>query len=440
MLDGRLTMDTKITIKPLALLQACSLSALLLCTSAISQAEELPAKTLPLEELRLFTEVYERIKSAYVEPVTDAQLLESAVKGMLEGLDPHSAYLSSKEFDSLKVHTRGEFGGLGIELGMEPPYIRVIAPIDDTPAKAAGVLAGDLITRIDNLSVTDMSLDDAVNLMRGKPGTAITLTVVRKGEEKPRDIRIVRDVIKVASVKSRILDEQYGYLRISQFQTHTAEELLKEIGVLEKNQRPLKGYILDLRNNPGGILQSAVDVADAFLAEGLLVYTEGRVPESAARYHASPATPVADLPIVVLINGGSASASEIVAGALQDHKRAVVAGERSFGKGSVQTILPLREGRAIKLTTARYFTPLGRSIQAQGIEPDVWVNQGRFTAAEERDDRVKERDLSGHLENNQTSESKATMKENESLVKDDYQLYEALNLLKVISLVEQKKP
>jgi carboxyl-terminal processing protease len=385
---------------------------------------------LPLEELRMFAEVYGRIKDAYVEPVDDRELLQSAIRGMLAGLDPHSTYLEPEAFESLQVHTSGEFGGLGIEVGMEDGFVRVIAPIDDTPAKRAGIKAGDLIIKLDDTPVQGMALTEAVDMMRGEIGSEIRLTIVREGIEKPFEVTLVRDAIKVVSVKSRELEPEYGYLRITQFQLNTAQDMREALLELSA-QRPLKGLVLDLRNNPGGVLQAAVDVADAFLDGGLVVYTEGRLPSSQLKFSAGPETLAGDVPLVVLINGGSASASEIVAGALQDHRRAVLMGTDSFGKGSVQTVLPLAGERAVKLTTARYFTPNGRSIQAQGIHPDIIVEEGRLTDVQ-HEDLIKERDLAGHLENGTAD---AGSNGDNGLAERDFQLYQALNLLKALNIV-----
>ena len=400
-----------------------------------SEAElSAPEKTLPLDELRLFTEVFQRIKSSYVEPVDDAKLLEDALRGMIAGLDPHSAYLEPSEFESLQAHTSGEFGGLGIEVGIEDGFVRVITPIDDTPAQRAGVKAGDLITKLDDHAVQGMDLNDAVELMRGKPGSKIVLTVVREGEEKPLEIEVVRDVIQVASVKSRMLDDHIAYLRVSQFQVDSGKEVNKHLKRLMNNE--LKGVVLDLRNNPGGVLQAAVDIGDTFLNEGLIVYTKGRMSDTEQRFSATSDTLVPELPMVVLINGGSASASEIVAGALQDQKRAIIMGLPSFGKGSVQTVLPLTKERALKLTTARYYTPEGRSIQAQGIKPDIEVNDAEITLRKDSPEFLKESDLSGHLENgDDMKDVEAAGVDN--LAARDYQLYEALNLLKAIVIVQK---
>ncbi|WP_290700580.1 S41 family peptidase [Amphritea sp.] len=419
--------------KPLLL--ACVLSGsatALFAADAVSEAEQV--KSIPLEEIRLFTEVFERIKNSYVEPVDDAELLESAVRGMLAGLDPHSAYLEADAFSDLQSHTSGEFGGLGIEVGMENGFIRVIAPIDDTPAYRAGVKAGDLIIKLGDQSVQGMELGDAVKLMRGKPGSELLLTVVREGQDKPLEIMVVRDVIRVASVKQRMLDDGIGYLRITQFQVNTGKDLLKAIERLQ-DESDLRGLVLDLRNNPGGVLRAAVEVSDSFIDQGLIVYTQGRVENSELRYNATTKTLVdSSLPLVVLINQGSASASEIVAGALQDHARAIVMGVDSFGKGSVQTILPLTKKRALKLTTARYYTPNGRSIQAQGIVPDIYVADANISL-KESGNYLKERDLSGHLENGpEDVDTDAQLRT--SLAEKDFQLYEAFNLLKALSIIK----
>jgi len=415
-----------------------SLAILSVCLSVHAAAEAVKddlVQPLPLEELRRFSEVFDRIKNAYVEPVDDAKVLEDAIRGMIAGLDPHSSYLEPDAFEELQEHTSGEFGGVGIEISQDDGFIRVIAPIDDTPAEKAGIKSGDLITRLDGEPIQNMGIDEAINRMRGEPGTSIVLTIVRKGEDKPREIKVVRAIIHVASVKQRMLGEDFGYLRITQFQSNTGADLKKAMVKLEAN-RALKGLVLDLRNNPGGVLQAAVDVVDAFISEGKIVYTEGRLKSADTSFMASKDTVIGDIPVVVLINGGSASASEIVAGALQDHKRAVIMGTGSFGKGSVQTILPLAEKRALKLTTARYFTPSGRSIQAQGILPDVVVEEAELKRVESQE-FLKEKDLSRHLFNGQTEEEadKALIDATKGLSQRDYQLYEALNLLKALTIV-----
>jgi len=399
---------------------------------------------LPLEDLRTFTDVYARIKKDYVEEVEDKTLLENAIRGMLSGLDPHSTYLDQQAFRELQIGTSGEFGGLGIEVGMEDGFVKVIAPIDDTPAARAGIKAGDLIVRIDDTPVKGMSLGEAVKKMRGKKGTDITLTVVREERDKPFKVTITRDIIEVKSVKSRTLDPGYGYLRITNFQSNTTENVADAVKELEEaNDGDLQGLILDLRNNPGGVLTGAVGVADAFLQEGLIVYTEGRVKDSKLRYSASSGDIVDGAPMVVLVNEGSASASEIVAGAIQDHERGIVMGTQTFGKGSVQTILPLKEDSALKLTTARYFTPSGRSIQAEGIKPDIPITQLEISEAEDQEDvsPLKEAHLSGALDNDKekakaAAEGQSEAKANGDLASEDYQLYEALNLLKALRIIE----
>jgi len=407
---------------------------------------DLAALPLPLEELRAFTQVFAKIKSDYVEPVSDKELLESAIRGMLSGLDPHSAYLDEEAYKDLRVGTTGEFGGLGIEVGMEDGFVKVIAPIDDTPAQRAGIQSGDLIIRLDETPVKGMTLGAAVKIMRGKPGTDITLTVVREGEEKPLKVVITRAIIQVKSVKSRTLEKGFGYVRISQFQARTGETLREAVSKLkQENEGPLQGLVLDLRNNPGGVLGAAVSVSDAFLEKGLIVYTEGRQEDSQLKFKATPVDVLKGAPVVVLVNGGSASASEIVAGALQDHHRAIIMGSKTFGKGSVQTIMPMTDTTALKLTTARYYTPSGRSIQAEGIEPDIKLQDVKVAAVKPTDiGFIKEADLSGHLGNGNHKEEadKAkkkpkSAKEEPTLAATDYQLYEALNLLKGMSILRR---
>jgi len=410
------------------------------------QESESDDGTLPLDELRIFTEVFAKVKNDYVESIDDRQLIENAIRGMLEGLDPHSAYLDKEHYDELQEGTSGEFGGLGIEVGMEDGFVKVISPIDDTPAQKAGVEAGDLIIKLDEKSVKGMLLNDAIKLMRGKPGTDIILTIVREGEEKPKEITITRNIITVKSVRGKTLEPGYAYIRVSNFQTHTAEDLRKSLEKLKKeNEEGLKGLILDLRNNPGGILNAAVGVSDLFLDSGLIVYTEGRIKDSQLTFTAKPTDMIKDAPIIVLVNGGSASASEIVAGALQDHDRAIIMGGRTFGKGSVQTILPMNEESALKLTTARYYTPSGRSIQASGIEPDIIIENIRVdSTADKSTGFIKEADLTGHLdsgqEDSETDKEKNTKKKDKSkkdepsLAETDYQLYQALNVLKGLAI------
>ncbi|SEL23782.1 S41 family peptidase [Halomonas daqiaonensis] len=415
-----------------ALLPAALLALAPLPAAAQSQSEE---DDLPVAEIQAFAEVFERIKRAYVKEVEDADLLRNAMRGMLSELDPHSAYLDSEEFESLRESTQGEFGGIGIEVGMEDGQLTVITPIDDTPASRAGLQSRDKILRIDDTPTDRLSLQEAVNLMRGDPGTEIRLTILRQGESAPLEVTLTREIIRTQSVKSELLEAGYGYLRVSQFQTRTGEQVASAIRRLERDA-PLKGLVLDLRNNPGGVLQAAVDVADAFLDEGLIVYTEGRLPDSEMRFSAGRETVAADVPLVILINGGSASAAEIVAGALQDQRRGVVMGTASFGKGSVQQIMPLGNGEGLKLTTALYFTPDGRSIQAQGIEPDVEVIRGRLEVAEGSGLDVRESDLEGHL---QSPDEQRTRSEMSERLREDYQLGEALNLLKALNVLSQRR-
>ena len=373
---------------------------------------------LPIEELRAFTEVFGRIKSDYVEPVEDKKLITEAINGMLTGLDPHSAYLDMDAFKELQIGTQGEFGGLGIEVSMEDGFVKVISPIEDTPAFRAGIKPGDLIIKLDDTAVKGLSLTDAIKRMRGKPNTSITLTVLRKGETKPLVFTLVRAVIKIQSVKSKLIEPGYAYIRITQFQEQTGENLTKAIDKLFKESTvPMKGLVLDLRNDPGGLLNGAVAVSAAFLpANSLVVYTDGRTEDAKMKLKASPEFYLRDtksdylkrlpaavktVPMITLVNGGSASASEIVAGALQDHKRSVVMGTQTFGKGSVQTILPLGNNTAIKLTTARYYTPNGQSIQAKGITPDILDE-----SAKDEFERLREADLDRHLSNGKPQEAK----------------------------------
>lgn len=391
---------------------------------------------IPIEQLKAFSEVYMKIKKDYVEKVDDEKLFDDAIKGMLEGLDPHSTYLNEKDFEDLQIGTRGEFGGLGIEVTMEDGYVKVVSPIDDTPAYRAGVKAGDLIIMLDDKPVKGLTLSECVDIMRGKVGTSLELTIAREGENKPLKIKIIRDTIKVKSVKYDILDNNYGYLRITSFQSKTGSSL-KNVLLKIKKKNNLKGIVLDLRNNPGGVLGAAVEVSDTFLDQKkMIVTTSGRMSDAINEFKSSSNDFAKDLPIVVLINGGSASASEIVAGALQDHRRAIIMGTQSFGKGSVQTILPLTRKTALKITTARYFTPNGRSIQAKGITPDIIVNEMKFEKKDEVE-FLKESDLTGHLDKNSKKEKNGTSFKN-SKYADDYQLSEALNLLKGLNILSVK--
>lgn len=415
-------------------LRPLMLIAMLATSSPFVSVQADESEALPLEELRMFAEVFGRIKSAYVEPVSDQQLLEDAIRGMVAGLDPHSAYLAPDDFGTLQEHTSGRFGGLGIEVGMKDGMIHVISPIDDTPASRAGLQAGDLIIKIDDTPVQGMGLSEAVDLLRGEIGSTVRLSILREAQDAPFEVELERAVITSSSVKSRLLADGYGYVRISQFQANTGDELNSAIEKISEAQA-LKGLVVDLRNNPGGVLQAAVDVSDAFLDEGRIVYTEGRLERSELSFDAkADVTLPMDTPVIVLINGGSASASEIVAGALQDQKRAVIMGTQSFGKGSVQTILPLAGDRGVKITTARYFTPSGRSIQAQGIVPDVVVERRSLTDADMPEvELVRERDLTGHLENG--DETKPVAQE---INAEDFQLYQAYTLLKALNIVARR--
>lgn len=411
-------------------------------------------KPLPIDELRTFTEVFSRIKSDYVEPVEDKKLLEDSIQGMLSGLDPHSSYLDAESFKDVRIETEGQFGGLGIEVTMENGFVKVVSPIEDTPAAAAGLKTGDLVIRLDDKAVKGMTLTEAVRAMRGKPGSDIALTVVREGSSKPLKFTVTRAIIKIQSVKQKLVEPGYGYVRVTQFQTTTNKNLATAIKKLEEeNKGALKGLVLDLRNNPGGVLNAAVGVSDAFLNKGLIVYTEGRVSDSRLKFSAAPGDLINGAPMVVLVNGGSASASEIVAGALQDHKRAIVMGTKTFGKGSVQTIVPVSNGAALKITTARYYTPDGRSIQAAGIVPDIVTEDAKVTRNDAAE-RLREADLARHLENSlnganggangaepktviepKKPDDKATKKGTPS---EDYQLQEAVNLLKGIAIYKTR--
>lgn len=398
-------------LQKLSLILTGLLAGVLISLNFSASADRSALEPLPVEELRAFADVFNAIKQGYVEPVEDSTLINHAISGMLSGLDPHSAYLDVDAFKDLREGTQGEFGGLGIEVGMEDGFVKVVSPIEDTPAFRAGVLAGDLIVKLDDTPVKGMSLSDAVKRMRGKPNTSILLTIVREGESGPLEIKITREVVKVQSVRSKIVEPGFGYLRVAQFQENTAESVVEHLNRLMA-EGPLEGLVLDLRNDPGGLLHGAIGVSAAFLPrDTLVVSTDGRAPDARREYRAAPEDymrgrgadfirrlPAAarEVPMVVLVNAGSASASEIVAGALQDHGRARVVGTQTFGKGSVQTILPLNNSSAIKLTTARYYTPSGRSIQATGIVPDVIIEESVNGSSARR---MREADLLGHLEN-----------------------------------------
>ncbi|MHB1099618.1 MAG: S41 family peptidase [Burkholderiales bacterium] len=431
--------------------------------SAVAQKEESASSPLPVQELRTFADIFGRIKSDYVDPVSDKALIDSAINGMVTGLDPHSAYYDADAYKELQIGTEGEFGGLGIEVTMEDGLVKVISPIEDTPAFKAGIKSGDLILKLDDTLVKGMTLNDAVKRMRGKPDTPIVLTVLRKGESKPLVFKLMRAVIKVQSVKYKMVEPGYAYIRITQFQEHTGEALVAAINTLFK--QPVKGLVLDLRNDPGGLLFGAVAVSAAFLPENsLVVSTRGRTPDSEMKLETIPEdylkptdktdyikslpAAVKTVPMIVLVNNGTASASEIVSGALQDDKRALVMGTRTFGKGSVQTIFPLGNGTAVKLTTARYYTPGGRSIQAKGITPDITV-EDTTVSSQEASLNLHESDLEHHLVNEKAGTStqpKVTIKVEQEKTgapaepgsKNDYMLGEALNVLKGMAILQKK--
>jgi carboxyl-terminal processing protease len=392
---------------------------------------------LPLRELRLFTQVFEQIRRGYVEEVADTELLENAIAGLLLELDPHSVYLNQTDYEELQESATGEYGGLGLQVGSERGMIKVISPIDDSPAAKAGIEAGDFIVEVDGTPVRGMAVQKAIDKLRGEKGTSIQLTLFREGQEGPLDVTVVRDTIQVSSVRSRIIEPGYGYVRVSQFQVSSGDDFKDALISLKEKEPALKGLIIDLRNNPGGLVPASVEIADAVLDGGTVVYTEGRLPSANVSFDAASGDMLQGTPIVVLINGGSASASEIVAGALQDHQRAAIIGTQSFGKGSVQTVIPLGDGRAVKLTTARYFTPNGRSIQAEGIVPDIIVEPAEIRLYKKRK-QVRESDLDGHLE--QADNKKEKTEDRDKDITDDNQLYEALNVLKGFQLLTKKAP
>jgi carboxyl-terminal processing protease len=429
---------------PLALAAGILIGASVTLTHGVFADKDKP-DAVPLKELQTFVEILNRVKSDYVEPVEDKALLENAVRGMLGGLDPHSAYLDKDEFREMNIATTGKFGGLGIEVQLQNGFVRVVSPIDETPAAKAGIQPGDIIVKIDDTPVKGLSLTEAVARMRGDPGTKIQLTLVREGETAPLVVDLKRDIINVASVRGKMLEPGLAYLRISSFTTETGPALDKELNKLRKEAGgSLKGMILDLRNNPGGVLDAAVKVSDTFIDKGTIVSIKGRESGANREFTATPGDLLDGKPLVVMINGGSASASEIVAGALQDSHRAVLVGSKSFGKGSVQTIMPLQNEGAIKLTTARYYTPSGRSIQGDGIEPDIGIRALKVAKDDQQDalDPIKEADLKGSLVNENASKKdkdaaakekedrEKQVKDAETLAQSDYSLYEALNLLK----------
>jgi len=422
-------------------LAAALIGILLLATANADTEPQSPdeqstqEERLPLRELRLFTQVFDQIRRGYVEEVKDTELLENAIAGLLLELDPHSVYLNQTDYEELQESATGEYGGLGLQVGSERGMIKVIAPIDGSPAAEAGIEAGDFIVEVDGTPVRGMAVQKAIDKLRGEKGTSIKLTLFREGEDGPLDITVVRGTIQISSVRSRIIEPGYGYVRVSQFQVSSGKDFKKELLSLKEKQPALKGLIIDLRNNPGGLVPASVEIADAVLDGGTVVYTEGRLPSANISFDAKSGDLLQGTPIVVLINGGSASASEIVAGALQDHQRAAIIGTQSFGKGSVQTVIPLGDGRAVKLTTARYFTPNGRSIQAEGIVPDIIVEPAEIRLYKKRK-QVREADLEGHLEQAESKNKKAENRDEE--ITDDNQLYEALNVLKGFQLLGKK--
>ena len=416
---------------------------------ATAEAKQDDPRLETYNQLQLFGDVFKRIKQDYVEEVSDEDLIEFAIQGMLGQLDPHSSYLDAESFRDMRVQTRGEFGGLGIEVTMENGFVKVVAPIDDTPAARAGIMAGDYITHLDGEAVPGLTLDEAIKRMRGEVGAKIVVTVSRKGEEKPFDVTIVRDVIKMRSVRHRV-EGDVGYVRISVFNEQTTPGLEKAVEELRAGLGDsMKGLVLDLRLNPGGLLTEAISVSDAFLNQGEIVSTRGREGADSQRFNAREGDLIAGLPLVVLINGGSASASEIVAGALQDHRRAVIMGTQSFGKGSVQTIVPLPDHGAMRLTTSRYYTPSGRSIQAEGISPDILVEPARVETISVKAGR-READLRGALENKGGTDEATSGKEadrqesGQETASDaqkrpvDYQLDRALDLIRGVSLFQSR--
>ncbi len=393
------------------------------------------------EYLDLFGQIFDRVRSDYVEEVTDEELIEKAIDGMLTGLDPHSGYMNEEVWEEMQMDTTGKFGGLGIEITMEEGFVKVISPIEDTPAYEAGVLAGDYIVQIDETPVFGLTLSEAVDLMRGEKGSLITITVSRDGVE-PFEIEIIRDIIKIQSVKNDIF-ENIGYLRITSFTEQTELGLTKSIKKIKKelNNKEI-GYILDLRSNPGGLLRQAVKVSDIFLERGEIVSTRGRKNIDMQRYRAKSGDLIDTKPLIIIINGGSASASEIVAGALQDHKRAIIIGTKSFGKGSVQTIIPFKKSNdkkaGIRLTTARYYTPSGKSIQGKGIEPDIIIKQGSFESVEYK--RYSESDLKGSLDNEKSESSENTeniISPQEDRLAKDFQLARAVELIKGLNIYQE---
>ncbi|MCX7118029.1 MAG: S41 family peptidase [Legionellales bacterium] len=428
-------------------LVALFVAASLLPLRGLAEPETQPTNhQIPVEDVQRFSNAISDIKKYYVKPISDKELFDNAIRGMLSGLDPHSGYLDEKDFKELQTSTNGEFGGLGLEVTIEDGVVKVVSPLIDTPAFKAGIKSGDYIIKLGSKSVQGLELKDAVDMMRGKPGSKIELTVLRKGVNKPLSFTLAREIIQIKSVKSVLIDHQFGYVRLSQFQATTDKDMELAVANLAKQAGGnLKGFILDLRNNPGGLLDSAIQVSDAFLDKDnkgnqeMIVYTQGRLPGSKFTAMANPGDILNKAPMVVIINNGSASASEIVAGALKDNKRAIIVGTRSFGKGSVQTVLPLDEKRGIKLTTALYYTPSGISIQAKGITPDIIVEEVSIPKGSGNKDalaEITEADLSGHFNNPNQKTAKTTVNDDQRLLHEDYQIYAALTILEGLAAAQ----
>jgi len=430
----------KLSILILGLL--CSIYSNSIFSATESEKDITQPEPLPIEELRTFAEVYNRIKSTYVEDVDDQLLLNGAIAGMLDSLDPHSTFLNKEAYLNIQDSSAGQYGGLGIEVIPEDNAIRIITPIDDSPAKRAGIIAGDMIVKINNTPLRNIKSFDAMELMRGDVGEKVHLSIRREGENELLEFDLIREIIRISSIQSKWLGKGVAYVRITQFQTRTGYDLTDEVQTLrDQHEGKIDGLVLDLRNNPGGILMAAKAVTDAFLDQGIIVSTKGKIASSNTKLSATKGDIIFGAPIVILINGGSASAAEIVAGALQDHNRAIIMGTHSFGKGSVQTLMPISDDAVLKLTTARYFTPAGRSIQGLGIIPDIEVQQAEVVTVVEDENEVFESDLKGSLTNQTDSilnEKLAERKEIQALLANDFQLSEALNLLRGIQILSLK--
>lgn len=417
------------------LVMALAFGAALPALAAAPSAAPAATTALPWQQVKLLADVMQLVKQDYVAPVDDTTLINNAIRGMLAGLDPHSAYLDKSDFQQLQIITTDRFGGLGLEVTQQDGAVTVVSPIDGTPAAKAGMQSGDVIVRVNNTALDGMPLDQAVALMRGTPGTTVTLLVLRRGASKPLSFTLTRAEVHLTSVRSRLLQPGYGYLRISQFSEDTADAVHDAIQALVKqNHAALKGLVLDLRNNPGGLLDAAADVSNDFLNSGVIVSARGRAPDSNFVRRATPGDILNGAPMVVLVNAGTASAAEITAGALQDDHRALILGTRTFGKGSVQTVIPLPEGGALKLTTSLYYTPTGRSIQAEGISPDIVVPEFKLSAPAATAE-LTEANLEGHFTNHApTPQAKNNLLGDDRLAQQDFQLYEALNVLKGLTL------